>query len=36
MVIPYFDLKGLNLGKINIELIRVRKVEEAFAHIFKK
>jgi DNA repair protein RadA/Sms len=36
MIIPNFDLKGLNLGKINMELIRVHKVEEAFKHLFKK
>lgn len=36
MIIPYFDLKGINLGKSNIEIIRVKKVEEAFKVLFKK
>jgi DNA repair protein RadA/Sms len=36
MIIPYFDLKGLNLGKVNMEIIRVKKVEEAFRVLFKK
>ncbi|MEA4935970.1 MAG: DNA repair protein RadA [Paludibacter sp.] len=36
MIIPYFDLKGINLGKSNIEIIRVKKVEEAFRVLFKK
>ena len=36
MIIPWFEMKGLNLGGSNIELIRVRKVEEAFRVMFKK
>ncbi len=36
MIIPNFDLKGLNLDKINMEIIRVKKVEEAFRVLFKK
>lgn len=36
MIIPYFDLKGINLGKSSIEIIRVKKVEEAFRVLFKK
>ncbi|ODT55601.1 MAG: DNA repair protein RadA [Paludibacter sp. SCN 50-10] len=36
MIIPWFDMKGLNLGGSTIELIRVRKVEEAFRVMFKK
>ena len=36
MIIPNFDLKGLNLGKVNIEIVRVKKVEEAFRILFKK
>lgn len=36
MVIPHFDLKGLNLGKIDMEIIRVKKVEEAFKVLFNQ
>lgn len=36
MIIPNFDLKGLNLDKISMEIIRVKKVEEAFRVLFKK
>ena len=36
MVIPWFEMKGLNLGNTSIELVRVRKVEEAFRALFKK
>jgi DNA repair protein RadA/Sms len=36
MLIPDFNIKGLNVGKINIEIVRVKKVEEAFKILFKK
>lgn len=36
MIIPNTNLKSLDLKKINIELIQVRKVEEAFRVLFKK
>lgn len=36
MVIPWFEMKGINLSNTKIELIRVRKVEEAFRELFKK
>ncbi len=36
MLIPDFNIKGLNSNKINIEIIRVKKVEEAFKILFKK
>ena len=36
MLIPDFDLKSLNLGKLNMEIIRVKRVEEAFKILFKK
>ena len=36
MIIPITNLKSLDLKKINIELIQVRKVEEAFRVLFKK
>lgn len=34
MIIPNINLKSLDLKKINIELIQVRKVEEAFRVLF--
>lgn len=34
MIIPQVNLKSLDLKKINIELIQVRKVEEAFRALF--
>jgi len=36
MIIPEYNLKSLNLTKLNIELIQVKKVEEAFRVLFKK
>ena len=36
MLIPDFDLKSLNVGKLNMEIIRVKRVEEAFKILFKK
>lgn len=36
MIIPWIEMKGLNLGNTSIEIIRVRKVEEAFRMLFKK
>ena len=36
MIIPQVNLKSLDLKKINIELIQVRKVEEAFRMLFGK
>ncbi len=35
MIIPDINLKSINLTKLNIELIRVKKVEEAFRVLFK-
>ena len=35
MIIPDFNLKSINLSKLNIELIQVKKVEEAFRVLFK-
>ena len=35
MIIPDFNLKTINLRKLNIELIQVKKVEEAFRVLFK-
>lgn len=35
MIIPRVNLKSLDLKKINIELVQVRKVEEAFRVLFK-
>lgn len=35
MIIPDINLKSINLHKLNIELIRVKKVEEAFRVLFK-
>lgn len=34
MIIPYVNLKSLDLKKISIELVQVRKVEEAFRMLF--
>lgn len=34
MIIPQINLKSLDLKKINIELVQVRKVEEAFRVLF--
>ncbi len=36
MIIPDFNYKGLNIDSVNIKLVRVRKVEEAFRYLFKK
>jgi predicted ATP-dependent protease len=36
MIIPDFNIKALNLGKENIEIVRVKKVEEAFRIYLKK
>ncbi len=36
MLIPDFDLDSLNIRKLNMEIIRVRKVDEAFRVLFKK
>ena len=36
MIIPEYNLKSLNLHKLNIELIQVKKVEEAFRVLFKR
>lgn len=36
MIIPDFNIKTLNIGKVNMEIIRVKKVEEAFRVLFKK
>jgi len=36
MIIPEYNLKSLNLSKLNIELIQVKKVEEAFRVLFKR
>jgi len=36
MIIPEFNLKALNIGKINMEIVMVKKVEEAFRVLFKK
>jgi DNA repair protein RadA/Sms len=36
MIIPDFNIKALNLGNVNIEIVRVKKVEEAFRVLFKK
>lgn len=36
MIIPDFNIKAMNLTKTNIEIIRVKKVEEAFRVLFKK
>jgi DNA repair protein RadA/Sms len=35
MIIPDFNLKSINLSKLNIQLIQVKKVEEAFRVLFK-
>ena len=36
MIIPDFNVKALNIGKINMEIVMVKKVEEAFRVLFKK
>ncbi|HNC39240.1 MAG TPA: magnesium chelatase domain-containing protein, partial [Chitinophagaceae bacterium] len=36
IIIPTINLKSLDVKRINIELIQVRKVEEAFRTLFKK
>lgn len=36
MIIPDFNIKALNIGKINMEIVKVKKVEEAFRVLFKK
>jgi len=36
MIIPDFNLKSINISKLNIELIQVKKVEEAFRVLFKR
>ena len=36
IIIPNVNLKSLDLKKINIELVQVKKVEEAFRVLFKK
>lgn len=36
MIIPEFNVKALNIGKINMEIVMVKKVEEAFRVLFKK
>lgn len=36
MIIPEYNPKSLNLHKLNIELIQVKKVEEAFRVLFKR
>jgi DNA repair protein RadA/Sms len=36
MIIPDFNVKALNIGKINMEIVMVKKVEEAFRVLFRK
>ena len=36
MIIPDFNLKSINIQKLNIQLIQVKKVEEAFRVLFKR
>ena len=36
MIIPDFNVKALQIGKINMQIIPVKKVEEAFRVLFKK
>jgi len=36
MIIPDINLKSINLTKLNIDLVRVKKVEEAFRVLFRK
>ncbi len=36
MIIPDFNIKSLNINKLNIEIVRVKKVEEAFKVLFRK
>lgn len=34
MIVPVFNIKGLDIKKLNIELVQVKKVEEAFKVLF--
>jgi DNA repair protein RadA/Sms len=34
MIVPDFNINGINLKKLDIELVRVKKVEEAFRALF--
>ena len=34
LLLPKYNLQGLNTKKLNIELVPVRKVEEAFRTLF--
>jgi len=36
MIIPDFNLKSINIKKLNIQLVQVKKVEEAFRVLFKR
>ena len=36
IIIPDFNLQALNLKKTKIEIVQVKKVEEAFRILFKK
>jgi len=36
MIIPEINLKSINSAKLNIELVQVKKVEEAFRVLFKR
>lgn len=36
MIIPDFNVKALNIGKVNMEIVMVKKVEEAFKVLFRK
>jgi DNA repair protein RadA/Sms len=36
MIIPDFNLKSINISKLTIELVQVKKVEEAFKVLFKR
>lgn len=36
MIIPDFNIKALNIGKMNMELVRVNNVEDAFRVLFKR
>jgi len=36
MIIPRFDMKGLNISNADMEIIQVGKVEEAFSYLFRK
>jgi DNA repair protein RadA/Sms len=35
MIIPQINLKSLHVSNLNIQLIQVKKVEEAFRVLFK-